>query len=397
MKLYAVICEYNPFHNGHKYLIDTARQMGATHVAAIMGGHFLQRGDVAIADKWTRTSCALGAGADIVIELPAVFATASAERFAYGGVAAAQGMGCVDHLIFGSEEGNIQPLGALAEILNSTEFMDMLKEELAKGISYPKAVHQTIEKRYDSRLAHVLESPNNTLAIEYMKALKKQSSAIVPLTVKREGAEHDSRQTSGNIASASYIRQLMLSGDRAYKAYLDEKSVKIMEETIKKKQIGKRSYGERVLLSKLRQMTAHDFKQLPDVSEGLENRIYTAVRQETGIDEIINKIKTKRYTRARIRRILMFALLGITKEMQAEELCYLRVLGFTEEGADVLKQIDKTATLPVITKLAEGMEQLTEKQKSMLMLDIKASNVYGLFTQEVLPCSKDFTNGMVKE
>lgn len=395
MKISAVICEYNPFHNGHKYLTDCAKEKGATHITAIMGGNFLQRGNVAIADKHIRTACALSSGVDLVLELPVPYATASAEKFALGGVETANGLGCIDSLLFGSEAGDMEQLENCAELLISENFLNRLKHELSNGTSYPRAVYETAETLYGKKTADILSSPNNTLAIEYIKALKKTKSHIIPETVLRKGTGYHSSEIWKNISSASYIRKLLTENNEDAFGLMPENCCKILKSEFAKNGKAVLKNGERAMLYKLRSMTANDFKCLPDVSEGLENRIYNAVRSCTSIDEIASAIKTKRYTHARITRILLYAFLDITKEIQNSPLPYIRVLGFNSKGAEILKTAKKTAKLPIITKISDSLDKLSIKQKEILMLDIKASDLHSLFKEKISPCGSDYTSGLV--
>lgn len=396
MNIYSVICEYNPFHNGHKFLLDKAKENGATHVVAIMGGHFLQRGDVSIADKWTRTQIALRNGADMVLELPTVFATASAEKFAMGGVQTANALGCVKHLCFGSECGNINQLTELANALEEKHFFSVVKENLSSGISYPSAVQQAANSLLDNRLARVLLSANNTLGLEYIKALKKTDSSILPFTVKRSGVTHDSERTSGEIASASFIRKL-IAEERQYTQFLPSKGIEQLQTAFEQGYIGELENGSRALIYALRTKTAQQFSNLPDVTEGLENRLLEAVRKGRSVEEIIEQMKTRRYTYARIRRILFFALLGINKEMYKKPIQYLRVLGFTKKGEEILNLIKKNAAMPIITNVARDIKQLNATQRECFNIDLLATDIYGLFMKKPYTCGLDYTKRIIIE
>lgn len=395
MKVFSVICEYNPFHNGHKYMIDKAKEKGASHIVAIMGGNFLQRGDVALINKQKRAFCAVKNGADLVVELPTIYATASAEKFAQGGIGIANGLGCTDNIIFGSENGNVEDFKKLARLTLSDEFNNAVKKKLSLGISYPKALSECAKDLECCKLSQLLLSPNNTLGIEYIKALYNTNSSITPLTVERKGAMHNSDDITDNIASASNIRERILR-NKDWGTLVPESICNIIKDEINCGRIACLQNGERAILYKLRNMSLEDFANLPDVSEGLENRIYEAVQSGNNIEDITNSIKTKRYTLARIRRIIMYAILGITKDMQNTKDNYIRVLAFNDKGTEILKKAKKTAALPVINKISDSIKSLNNTQRRMLELDIFAGDIYPLFCEKVYDCKTDYTSKSVK-
>lgn len=395
MKVFSVICEYNPFHNGHKYMIDKAKEKGASHIVAIMGGNFLQRGDVALINKYKRALCAIKNGVDLVVELPVIYATASAEKFAQGGISIANGLGCTDSLIFGSENGNIDELKKLAKLTLSDIFNSTVKEKLTLGISYPKALTECAKDLGYNKLTELLLYPNNTLGIEYIKALYSSNSSITPVTVERKGALHNSYEVEDNIASASNIRERILN-NIGWESLVPKISYNIISEEINNGRYASLKNGERAFLYKLRTMSKDDLLNLPDVSEGLENRIYSIIQKGNNLTTITNSIKTKRYTLARIRRILIYALLGITKEMQSINDNYIRVLAFNDKGAEILKKAKKNAVLPIINKISDSFKDLNDNQRKMLELDILAGDIYPLFCDKVYDCKTDYTNKIIK-
>lgn len=397
MNVSAVISEFNPFHNGHRYLLAQLRTEGATHIVAIMGGAFLQRGEPALLTKQARAQCALLGGADLVLELPAVWATASAQRFAFGGVSIANALGCVDRLAFGSECGDILKLCAVADEIYSPGFSSKIKETLAHGKSYARAVSEAA-LCLPEELRVILRHPNNTLAIEYIRALRMLSSRIEPFTIKRAGARHDSTAPLGGIASASHLRELV----RAHKektafALMPDNCAAVAAQEIALGRFADMARMERAVLYRLRCMSRGELSLLPDVTEGLENRLYAAVQKGRSLDEIIFSVKTKRYTHARIRRIIMSAFLGITAEMQKQaQPPYLRVLGLNARGAQILKEAKKTAALPVITKITDSLPLLGENQKELLSLDIKAADCQSLAFETIPACGEDYTKSPVR-
>lgn len=384
MKIAAVICEFNPFHNGHKYLLDEIRQQGYRCIICVMSSSFTQRGEVAVFDKFARAESALKNGADLVIELPTPYAVASAQVFAKGGADIIKATGVVDKVFFGSECGDIHLITKAANATMDEAVGAILKEKMNQGEYYPNALEAAVRKVCGDRIADVLASPNNTLGVEYVKEL--MGSGIETGTIKRVAVEHDSRQACESYASASLIREMIYNGNDA-KAYMppcDISNPAFM------------AYGERAVIFKLKSMSAEDFEKLPDVSEGLHNRIYSAVQKCSSLEELLFSVKTKRYTMARLRRIITYALLGITKDLQSAPLPYLRILGMTEIGKAVLSDIAKHTPLPIVTSLASAFKTLDEKAKEMLICEIKATDLRTVFEKNISTSGKDFTTAVIK-
>ena len=352
MKIAGIIAEYNPFHNGHKYHIEKTREItGADGIVAVMSGNFVQRGDVAICDKFSRAEMAIHGGADLVVELPSVFACSSAEIFARGGVGLLESLGC-DCISFGIEDENIDELQKIASYLkNSNEdFKSRLNLAMKTGKSYPKALSEVLG-------TDVIDTPNNVLAIEYLKALK----TMEPFGIKRSGSMHDGE------GSASDIRRKIQLGEDATHLMPDY-SKKILESAHRPD----RKVLESLALYKLRTMSEIELEGVPDVTEGLENRIIDAAQRADGLDVLCELIKTKRYTMARIRRVIINSLIGIKKEDVLQKPQYIRVLGMNKRGMKILsEQRDKT-DIPVITKTADA------KSCRMLELDTVASDIYSV-------------------
>lgn len=402
MKSAAIVSEYNPFHNGHKYLIEKARANGATHIIAIMGGNFLQRGECAVMDKYARAAAAVKGGADLVLELPAVYATASAEGFARGAVEILEKSGCVDELCFGSEGGDIEKLRRAVDITQSDTVLDVCKSFIKQGYSHPRAMQAAAAEIGSSsdnlaKAAELLSLPNNTLGVEYIRALDGMSSSITPVAFERKSVDHNSELTCGEFASASKIRDLILNNDKSFYDYIPNATGKIIDEQIQKGFCPACvKNGDRAVLSVLRRMTSEQFAQLPDVTEGLENRIFNAVKESTSVEELILKVKCKRYTYARLSRIVICAFLGITKELLKLEPQYIRPLAFNDKGAQLLKAMKKASSLPIIMSLRKDKQKLSEKGKLLLEKDILASDLYRLLTPKIYPCSDDYYTGVVR-
>lgn len=374
----AVISEFNPFHNGHKYLINTAKKLTDEPVIAIMSGSFTQRGEVALTDKFSRAKAALENGVDLVVELPCVYAVSNAQRFAKCGIEIAKAFDCVNYLAFGCESGSIEILKKAVKAVENSKVNEIIASKMNEGDYYPRALQSAVFEVYGDEIARVLSSPNNILAVEYLKNLKK--SEIKPLALKRMGVSHDSSNVCGEFASASLVRNMLRNGENA------EKYIPIVPDKI--------TYPEnleRIIIFKLRTMNADDLRLLPDVKEGLENRIISASNNYNSLKEIISAIKTKRYTHARIRRIITCALLGISEELQNTPVEYVRVLGMTEVGASMLKN----CSLKVVTSPAKEVHN-GDNISRLLEKDILSSDIAALAYNDVEAVGSDFTNRILK-
>ena len=392
MKNYAIISEFNPFHNGHAYLVKSCREHGATHITAVMSGNFVQRGEPAIFPKHIRTLTALKNGVDLVIELHLPFAVSNAQQFAENGTSVADAMNCVDCIAFGSECGDITSLNELSSLIISENFQKKLKEQISTGISYPSALTNTM-KIINPSLVPLMSEPNNILGIEYIKAVYKLGSPIKPVTFKRIGDSYNDTSASSELASAASIRRLIYE-NKSFKKYVPENSVDILLSEIEKGNIASLSENERGFILKLRQMSANDIADIADVNEGLENRIKTAVMNSTSLEKIIERTKSKRYTYARIRRILLACLLNIKKSYLTEKAPYIRVLGFNSRGAEILSCVKQKSVVPLITKIRKA-ESLSPAEKAFLALEINAGDIYYTFTKNIKPCGEEYRNGIV--
>lgn len=391
MKISGIICEYNPFHNGHLYHIRETRKNGATHIVAVMSGNFVQRGDVAVMDKLERAKLAVRSGADLVIELPVQYCLSSAENFAAGAVWILNSLGVVEELSFGSECGDIRMLyNALGTIQNvALSCHDEIINIMEKGYTYPKALNSVING-IDSQTASVIAEPNNLLAIEYLRAMIKFSAKMKPFTVKRTGTAHDGTVASGNITSASDIRSRLVfeKSVRLIRPYTTSLWGDALENAMYKGEIASLSRLERVMLYKLRTSSPEEISMINDVGQGLEHRIYGA-RMAGSLDELFFTVKTKRYTMARIRRIMLSILLGITKEDMKHLPPFGRILAFNERGRDILAQAKGIASIPYASSIAK-LSQLGETAKRFADIEIRASDVYGLSLGTVTSAQKDY-------
>lgn len=381
MKVAGIIAEYNPFHRGHAYLAKKSRENGATHVVAVMSGNFVQRGAPAIFDHGTRTKAALMNGIDLVLQLPAVYAASPAQSFANAGVGILDSAGFVDELVFGSECGEISAITAAADAINSEKLKPLLDSELKKGISFATARENAL-RIINPECADIIKSPNNILGVEYVSALKRLGSKITPVTFGRLGADHDSREISENIASASYIRELFC-GDE-WKKFVPENTVEIYGNAV----VADMSKIENAILYKMRTADSLSLSKAPDVSEGIENRIISAASDAKSLSELYSLAKTKRYSHARIRRIILNYFLGFTAEDLSVSVPYIRVTGFNGKGAELIRKSKETAHLPIITKAAD-IASLGENAQRIFALECAAGDVFSLCFDKILPCGEE--------
>lgn len=415
-KVVGIVAEYNPLHNGHAYHIKMSKELtGAKYAIAVIGGNFTQRGEASVISKWEKTKMALYAGADLVIELPCIYSISSAENFADGAIKLLDSLGIVDYLSFGMENDNLEELDYIANILfeEDEEYKKLLKSELNSGISYPKARQNAIEnyvKNKDNQdnydIASILSSPNNILGIEYLKALKRHSSKIKPIGIKREKVSYNSSDVIDNFASGTGIRNLIKEGKlENVSKVMPEESCKILFDNINNgTYINDFEQFSKVIIYKLRNMSAKEIANLPEVSEGLENLIKEASNNTNKLSELIDSIKSKRYTQTRIQRILLYVLLGISKQdaqMSRNIVPYIRVLGYTKNGRDLLHKLDAKDLVISVKKYEESLlkrqKELINIQNLKRMLDIDkiASDIYTIGYKDNSKSSLDYTQGII--
>ncbi|MBR6735497.1 MAG: nucleotidyltransferase family protein [Oscillospiraceae bacterium] len=393
----AIAAEYNPFHSGHARHIAETRQAGATHIVAVMSGNFTQRGTAAVAEKRVRTEAALLGGVDLVVELPLPYAMATAQKFAAGAVMTAVGMGCIDLMSFGSESGYLSILKAASEAVDSPAVSERMSEHLKTGMTFAKARQTAVSELYGDEVADMLASPNDSLAVEYLRALREQKSKIVPFAVQRKGALHDMPVPVGESASASYLRAAVRAGklDEIKRLCPGECAAAL----IKGFEEGFGPFDEEkienVMLGVLRRMTAQELSALPDLSEGLEHRIHAAIRQATTLDEVYALAKSKRYTAARIRRVVSAAFLGVHADLGERPVPYVRVLGFNKRGREILARMKETARLPVSDSLAY-LRNLGGDCELFAEAESRATDLYLLGMPVVRPCGLDYTKQSVR-
>ena len=379
MKVAGIIAEFNPFHNGHRALCTAARQAGATHIAAVMGGNFVQRGDIAITDKRVRAACALECGVDLVLELPLPWGISAAQTFARGGVSLLAAAGCVDTLAFGSESGETKPLQNLAQALADPRVEGELKVLLSTGITYARGMQLAVERVFGSPFAAFLSSPNNLLAIEYLRAVRETNWQPELFTLKRQGASHDGFIPVGEYASASYLRGIANRGTTSLAGYIPPQTIEILAEA---EQDGlfptDISRIEMAILAILRRLDISELRHLPDISEGLENRLYTAIKSSTSLAELFAGVKTKRYTLARVRRLVFSAFLGIKRKHTEHPPPYIRILGLNQRGEDILAKMKDKASLPMDTSIQRIIKGGCPCASALARAEVRATDLYTL-------------------
>jgi len=371
-----IIAEYNPMHNGHIRHLEKAREAGkADFVVAVMSGDFTQRGEPAIFDKWVRAEMAVNAGIDLAVELPFVYACGSAEYFAEGGVKVLRSLGVIDSLCFGTEEKDLSKLKELAALFSEEpdEYKKALKKHLDLGLSYPKARQLAVNEIMEC--GNILNKPNNILALEYLKALKGMDD-IKPISVYRNKTKHGDSAIDGDEASGSAVRAALLSGnfEKAYKA-VPETTADMIEHNSGLMADPSSDTYYNMLRSEIMRRKPEDLARIFSMEEGIENRIIRYARSSEDLETLIRHVKSKRYTDTALRRLMVHVLTGFEKCDLHSVQPYVRVLGFNENGAKLLKHIKthKTASAPVITKIRRGAEN-----DPVMRMDIIASDMYNL-------------------
>lgn len=389
-----IIVEYNPFHNGHKLHIDKTKQNhNADKIIAVMSGNFVQRGEPAVLDKFKRTRAALLNGVNIVLELPAIYSTSAADIFAYGSIDILNKTNIIDGVCFGSEAGQLEAMLESSEILSneSEEFKNLLSIELSSGCSYPKARLNALEKLLKKDLSF-LNQPNNILALEYLKALKLTKSNIKPLTIQRESADFHSTSIEADIASATAIRKAIFEKDfnkilnvvpkNTYDYYSDSMNFSSINDYTT------------ILHYLLRIKSNFELSEIADITEGLENRILKLADFKS-ITDLIADLKTKRYTYTKLQRALLHIILDIKKSdiSLKKSNPYIRVLGFRRDSSNLLSELCKKASVPVLTNLKNADKLLDKDAMDFLKKELIISNVYNIFDTKSL--SSDYTNAPI--
>lgn len=406
-KVLGIIAEYNPFHNGHVFhLTQSKKMLEIEYTIAVISGNFVQRGDTSLIDKWSKAQMAVENGVDLVVELPTLYSISSAENFAEGAIKILDSLKIVDYLSFGSELCDVHILNDFANILykEPKEYITLLNHELSKGFSFPKARENALLLYLNDirKYANILSSSNNILAIEYLKALKKLNSPIVPVSVKREKVDYNDTKISGNFASATAIRKLSQTSDVwNLRKVMPKSSFDIMYDCLKDgKTVPSLAKFEKEIIYNIRRMSVKELAEFPDISEGLEYSIKDAASSCNTITELINKVKSKRHTQTRIQRILVYILLGITNkeiEMSKKVQPYIRVLAINSKGKELLSAISQAnPKLEIVTSVKKFLDESNNKNlKNMLQKDILATDIYTIGYEYDSHANLDYTHKLI--
>ncbi len=408
MTVNGIIAEYNPFHNGHlNHIMSSKAMTHADYTIVVMSGNFVQRGAPAVVDKFVRTKMALENGVDLVLEIPSCYSTASAEYFATAGVTLLDKLGVVNYLSFGSENGNIESLKRIASILTEEppEYAELLGRYLHDGYTYPIARNNAL-MQYEASLydaTRIMESPNNILAIEYIRALTKRNSSIVPITIPRAGSNYHDRYMSpeANGASATAIREAIPEGGD-FSTAMPESAYMALFDEIENGRIMDLDDFSAVMYYKLLQERKIGYASYFDVSKTLSDRIVKLLPEFTSFKNFIEEVKTRDRTYTRISRCLMHILLDITGiNVKSYELVdyipYARVLGFRRDAEPLLTEIKYRSSIPVITKVADASGMLFAEPWKMFRNEIRANEIYysALAIKTVSPARNEFSTPLV--
>jgi len=397
MNISGIIVEYNPLHNGHIYHINKTKELtNCDALICVMSGNFAQRGIPSLIDKWTKTKMALNNGVDLVIELPAIYSVSSAEFFSYGSVSLLNSLGVVDNICFGSEQGDIKDIYDISNILlkEPIEFKSLLKAYLSKGIVYPQARSNALydylinSKNNISNLLldNFLSSPNNILGIEYCKSLIKLNSSITPYTLKREGASYNSNILHNEFSSATAIRKFIKENGSLSKLEGHVPN-SVLAEILNLYSENYEFAFEDSMFPYIKHKSAtskNSLVNLPDVSEGLDNKIIKSLQNNLSYSSAIEDMKSKRYTYTRISRILCQYFIGFdsfdSKRLREMSCPYARVLGFNSNGKSILKSIKSNSSIPLYTKIPK-------EPSDTLQLDIQSTRAYNIINNSINPNS----------
>ncbi len=374
MRVAGIICEFNPLHKGHAWMMEEVRRQGADAIVCAMSGNFVQRGEAAVADKLARAEMAVRCGADLVLELPTPWSANTAEKFALGGVTVLHKTGVVTDLAFGSECGDAAALQKLAAALDSEEYEEKLRALLTSGESFAVCRQKAVANLVGEEAA-LLDHPNNNLGVEYCRAMRGVGAAMNVITVPRMGAAHDGAPAQG-VASASHIRQLLLRGEtEAALAFMPPEAAGVLRrEMTAGRAPASLQNCERAVLYQLRAMAEEDFAPYDTSGEGLYHRLYAAVRSETSVEAVLDAAKTKRYSHARLRRMVLAAWLNV-KDVP-DDVPYLRILAANDTGRRLLRQM-RDGGAPVLTKAAD-VAALGAAAERLLQAEARRTDLYTL-------------------
>ena len=414
MGVLAIVAEYNPFHLGHKYHLEHSKSLtNANYSIAIISGSFVQRGEPSLVDKWTKSKMAIDNGIDLVIELPFIFSTQSAELFAFGSVSLLNSLNIVNYISFGSELGDLKPLQEIANILVKEPpfFKEKLKEYLNLGNSYAVSRSNALEDYYkilesntinSNNIQEILKMSNNILAIEYLKSLQILNSNIEPITIKRIGSSYKENTLDNKISSATGIRNALFSQKiDSVQEYLPNESYKHLINYINNyNNFNTLDNYTQIIHYLVKRNGENDLKDIMDVETGLENRIVNKAYKYKNIEDLVNKISTKRYAKTRIQRIFIHLMAGLDKwtfyKLLPYHPTYIRVLGANDKGVFLLKKIKEKSNVPIITKFSHFKKYNNPHLNKIISFDKKSTDLYFLGIDDLYMNMDYYTSPYIK-
>ena len=381
MRTIGIVCEYNPLHNGHKYLLEQAKaHSDGQYVICVISSNFLQRGEPSLISKFERAKLAIQNGADLVFELPTIYSCRNASEYAHYSVNLLHKLGICDTLIFGSESGDISKLDEISDVLikEPTLFKHMLKENLSKGLSFPKARSLALEEYMNNNeISTIVKSSNNILAIEYINAIKKLSSPINYSTVKRVGSNYLDEKVVNSFSSATAIRKSIFDSTLdSIKSQVPKSTFDLLTYTSNNKKFVSSNNLDNIINYKLRSLSISDFSKYQNVKEGIENRIIEMINKSLTFEEMVNYLSTKRYPKTRIRRLLTHLILQLDSEIYNNDIKYARLLYSSEKGKDLFNIINKNTLIPVFTSYKKFYDISPTRIKKLLDFEVKSTNIY---------------------
>lgn len=390
MSVIGIVCEFNPFHNGHKYLIDSVKGDNDI-VVAVMSGNFVQRGEPAIFSKEIRTKAALLSGVDIVLELPFVYATASAEYFAFNAVKILSDFGC-EKIAFGTENADVSSLTRAVDIITKEDFDKEVQSFYTGGISFPAARQMAFDKY---KVECGISTPNNILAIEYIKAIRKLNSKLEVVTVNRKGAGYNDNFAVGEFASATHIRDLIRKKE-SFESFVPENVFGLYCDAIENGKYLSAYKFELSALSVLRSKLNDDFSDIANISEGLDNRIKSAINNHNSLEELYDEIKTKRYTYTRIKRAVLSVVFGVKSNDLDIAAPYCRVLGFNTKTSNVMGSLARNSKIPFVASYSDIVKLQNPEADRVFELENNSTDLYNLVLNNSGFCSTEKTISPIK-
>lgn len=390
MSVIGIVSEFNPFHNGHKYLIDSVKGKDDILVA-VMSGNFVQRGEPALFPKDIRTKIALQSGVDIVLELPFLYATASAERFASSAVKILSSFGC-EKIAFGSEEGNISQIEKAADVLLEEGFDEKIKNYLDSGVSYPNARQRAFN---EYGVSFDISLPNNILALEYVKAIKTENLPLKPITVSRLGTGYNDNFAVGNIASATHIRNL-INDNKDFETLVTDDSYGIYKQALSDGKYVSNDKFNLAAMAILRSRLNENLSDYANMAEGLENRIKDAIRKSVTVNELYDCVKTKRYTHSRIRRSVLSLIIGVKNTDLKIDVPYYRLLGFNKNVSKAMGISAKESQIPFVVNYSDIQNLNSAEADRVFELENQSANFYNLILKNSTDGSTEMTASPIK-